>query len=267
MGFSGRWWRLPGIAVGAFFLLCAGTAGDGVSETSADFASLPLAGGYRVSNNVWNKDAAHGPHQQTIFKTSADGKTAFGWRWHWPSSDGVVAYPEVIYGDTPWDQEPQGRAKDLPFRIGKRGITADYDISFESSGMCNLAFEFWTVSALPAAPSAITNEVMIWIDNNGMTPAGVWTDTFTLDGTTYDMFVREGHGDASGKNPQKWNYIAFLARTPVLKGPLDIGAFAAFLQSHKLLGGSVYLTSLELGNEVMTGTGRTEVKGYKVTIR
>lgn len=267
MRLKGRWWRLPGIAAGAFLLLCAGTAGDGVSESAADWASLPLASGYRVSNNVWNKDAAHGPHQQAIFKTSAGGKTAFGWRWRWPSSDGVVAYPEVIYGDTPWDLQPQGRAADLPFRIGTRSITADYDISFESSGICNLAFEFWTVSRLPATSSVITNEVMIWIDNNGMTPAGTWTDVFTLRGTTYDVFVREGHGDASGKNPQKWTYIAFLARTPVLTGPLDVGAFASFLQSRKLLGAGVYLTSLELGNEVMTGTGRTEVRGYKVTIK
>jgi len=233
----------------------------------SDFASLPLGGGYLLSNNTWNREAAHGKHEQAIFRAEVGGQTAFGWQWRWPSSDGVVAYPEVIYGDTPWETNPRKEVAELPLRVGSRSITADYDVSFQANGICNLAFEFWTVSSLPAAPARITNEVMIWIDNRGMTPAGVWADTFSRDGVTYDMFLRESHGDASGRNPQKWTYIAFLARKPVLRGPLDIGAFAAFLQSRKLLSDDLYITSVELGNELITGTGRTEVRGYEVSIR
>ncbi len=260
-------WHLSALVVGALLMLCSGKAGDGMHEMGADWASVTLDGGYFLYNNVWNKDAAHGPHQQSIFWGAVAEKPAFGWQWHWPSSDGVVAYPEVIYGDSPWDQKPRRAAPLLPLRLGSRRLTVDYDISVEASGICNTAFEFWTVSSLPASPSVITHEVMIWIDNKDMTPAGVWTDVFTLGGTTYDMFVRESHGDASGKNPQKWTYVAFLARKPVLKGPLDISAFAAFLQSRKLLGRALYMTGLELGNEVVTGSGRTEVRGYTVAIR
>ena len=241
--------------------------GPGDIRLSRDFASLSLGSGYLLSNNTWNREAAHGPHEQAIFTKSESGRSAFGWQWRWPSSDGVVAYPEVMYGDSPWEAKRRSQAENLPLLVGSRGITVDYDISFEATGICNMAFEFWAVSSLPAAPAVITHEVMIWIDNKGMTPAGVWTDVFTLDGITFDVFVRESHGDASGRNPQKWTYVAFLARTPVLKGPLDVGAFAAFLQSRKLLGDNLYVTDLELGNEVITGTGRTEVRGYKVTVR
>ena len=230
---------------------------------SEDDASLALASGYLLSNNTWNREAARGPHEQSIF-TTAKG---FGWQWRWPASDGVVSYPEVVYGDSPWTPQPQRQVPELPMLVGSHGVSADYDISFEANGICNLAFEFWTVSSLPARPSLITNEVMIWIDNRGMTPAGAWTDVFKLDGVTYDVFLRENHGDASGKSAQTWKYVAFLARSPVLKGPLDIGAFAAFLQSHKLLVKKTYMTDVEIGNEVVTGSGRTEVRGYKVTIR
>jgi Glycosyl hydrolase family 12 len=255
------------MVVGTLLMLCAGAAGDAMREMNADGASFTLDRGYRVYNNVWNKEAAHGPHQQSIFSRSAAERPAFGWQWRWPSSDGVVAYPEVIYGDTPWDLKPHHGAPLLPVRLGSRRVIVDYEASFEAGGICNMAFEFWTVSSLPASPSAITHEVMIWIDNKDMTPAGTWTDVFTLGGTTYDMFVHEGHGDASGKNPQKWTYVAFLARKPVLEGPLDISAFAAFLQSRGLLGGNLSMTSLELGNEIVTGSGRTEVRRYKVTVQ
>ncbi len=231
-----------------------------------DFATLSLGPGYRLSNNTWNRGAAHGSHEQAIFR-GAQGEEVFGWQWRWPSSDGVVAYPEVIYGDTPWEGKPLGQVPELPLRVGSRSITVDYEISFEASGICNLAFEFWTVSGLPAVPQRITNEVMIWIDNRDMIPAGTWAGVFTQGGVTYDMFQAASHGDASGRNRVKWTYIAFLARSPVLQGPLDISAFAAFLQSKNLLTSNLYLTSLELGNEVITGRGRTEVRGYKVTIR
>ena len=259
-------------------VLCVLTSGclapDAMRDTTpaevsltADFASLPLGGGYLLSNNTWNRDAAHGPHEQAIFRSAAGAHVVLGWKWRWPSSDGVVSYPEVIYGDTPWETRPRKQVAELPLRVGSRRITVDYDISFQANGICNLAFEFWTVSSLPAAPAKIVNEVMIWIDNREMTPAGAWADSFTLNDITYDMFLREAHGDASGRNPRKWTYIAFLARKPVLRGPLDISAFAAFLQSRRLLGEDLYLTSVELGNEVITGTGRTEVRGYRVTIR
>jgi len=251
------------LAMSVILLAAAG----GYVTLAADFATLPFGNGYLLSNNTWNRDAAHGPHQQAIFSSTAGPKPSFGWTWRWPSADNVVSYPEVIYGDSPWDPTPSHRAADFPLRIGTRRVTVDYDISYQAQGICNFAFEFWAVSSLPASSSVITHEVMIWIDNKDMTPAGTWTDVFTLNGTTYDVFVREGHGDASGKNPQKWTYIAFLARKPVLRGPLDISAFAAFLRQKKLLGGKAYMTGLELGNEVITGSGRTEIRGYKVTVR
>ena len=181
--------------------------------------------------------------------------------------NGVVAYPEVIFGDTPWNRSPRRQVGALPFLAGSRGMTVDYDISLNAGGICNMAFEFWTVSSLPSSPDTISDEVMIWIDNHDMTPAGAWADKLVTGDLTWDMFLRQGQGDASGKNPQKWTYAAFLARKPKLKGPLDIGAFVQFLQEKGLLGGDVYLTSLELGNEIVTGSGTAEVRNYRVTIK
>ena len=51
-----------------------------------------------------------------------------------------------------------------------------------------------------------------------------------------------------------------------VREPVPPGGFAGFLQSRNLISGDLFLTSIELGNEVITGTGRTEVRAYKVTI-
>jgi len=268
-----RWrWRTA-FVVGVGTLCAAVAAGPAGAEAPAEqrsdkgWAVLRLEAGYLVYNNVWNKEGARGPHGQAVFARQADGAAAFGWQWKWPAADGVVAYPEVIFGDTPWDRFPRRQVGELPFLAGSRGMTVDYDISLQTGGMCNMAFEFWTVSSLPASSDKITHEVMIWIDNHDMTPAGSWTDKLVTGDLTWDMFLRQGHGDLSGRNPQKWTYIAFLARKPVLKGPLDIGAFVRFLQEKDLLGKDVYITSLELGNEIITGAGSAEVRNYRVTIK
>jgi hypothetical protein len=266
------WWMaFASLGLGTLLSTCmTGTArGPELSQrrSSRDWAVLPLDGGYRVTNNVWNKERARGPYRQAIFTKKAGDATVFGWEWQWPASDGVVAYPEVMYGVSPWGSAPGDSAAGLPLRPGSGGIRADYSISLEAKGIYNMAFEFWTVSALPAAPAGITHEVMIWIANQDMTPAGTWADTFTSGGVTFDMFVRPRHGDASRKNPQQWTYIAFLARTPVLTGPLDISAFVSFLQEKNLLSPDVSITGLELGNEIVTGSGRTEVRDYRVTVR
>jgi len=56
-----------------------------------------------------------------------------------------------------------------------------------------------------------------------------------------------------------------VADQPILHGPLDIGAIIEYLVQTRLLNSNVYVACLELGNEVASGSGRTEVaklRGY-----
>ena len=233
---------------------------------SEDNAMIALGKGYAVLNNVWNKGATSGPYKESVFREGRPADSAvFGWEWQWPSSTNVVAYPEVIYGTKPWGPD-LGTVDGLPLQIGSRNLTARFDIELDAHGFYNMAFELWFVSGLPPSPQKITHEIMIWNVNHYGDPAGIRVDTVTIGGVVYDVFVREGHGDASGKNANRWTYIAFSARTPVLKGFLPLGSFIDYLLARNILNRNLYITSVELGNEIMEGDGKVRVKDYAIDL-
>ncbi len=133
--------------------------------------------------------------------------------------------------------------------------------------MYNMAFTLWAVSGIPASRSNISHEIMIWNANAGQAPAGSKRDTLNVGGTAYDVYVEEGHKDASGENANVWTYVAFVAQQPVWRGPLDLSAFLDYLLAHGILTKEHYVTSLELGNEVSQGAGIVEIQDFEIEFR
>ena len=248
----------------SLFLFLAGCAPVN-QKNSADGAVIMLGNGSVVINNVWNAKAAMGAHQQTVFQSKEKGTQSIGWKWSWPISLAVVAYPEVMYGDSPWSQ-PLHRTKRMPLQVGSGSMTADFDVTIHGDGIYNMAFSFWVVSALPATKDRITHEVMIWTLNNRMIPAGTRTDTMVLGGVTYDLWVLNAHKDVSGKNSNTWDYVAFVARDPILRGPLNLSSFFDYLLDKGLITRDHYVTSVEFGNEIVLGSGSVEIQDQGITI-
>ena len=154
----------------------------------------------------------------------------------------------------------------IPLSRGREEIVVDYDVSMRASGSYDLAFEFWAVSSPAVTKSGITHEVMIWLDENRLGPAGSLVATATIAGNQFRIFFANNHGDASGGSSNTWTIISLLADKPMLHGPLDIGAIIDYLVHARLLDSNVYVACLELGNEVASGSGRTEVRNYAVRL-
>lgn len=213
-------------------------SGTTVQESTEDWGQIRLDGGYVLINNVWNKGAASGQYKQRVFQETINGGAAFGWQWQWSSSLYVAAYPEVVYGDKPWDQ-PLKLVAQLPFTAGSKNVTANFNIMLNASGVYNMAFSLWAITDPDNPKSSITHEIMIWNVN---------------------------HGDASGGNSNTWIYIAFVARKPFLNGPLDMSTFIQYLLNKQILTTNHYITSIELGNELIRGKGIVEISNYSITI-
>jgi hypothetical protein len=219
-------------------------------------------------NNVWNKAAAGDAFRQEVFLEDTNGKRAAGWRWRspWHLLPRVVSQPQLVCGDKPWDH-PLRWMPEFPFQAGSKRLTAAFDIKLRASGTYNMAFTMWAVRALPASKDGISHEIMIWNANGGQSPAGMRRGTLDAQGNSYDVYVEENHGDASGHNPNVWTYVAFVARKPVWRGPLDLSVFLDYLLQQKILSPDHYLTSLELGNEVSQGEGIVEIQDFSIRLQ
>ena len=168
-------------------------------------------------------------------------------------------------GQSPWASEAAPDAG-FPFQAGTKKLIANYDIALEATGSYNLAFEFWAVSALPASPNTITHEVMIWIGGERLAAAGNLVGKTTIDGNEFSIFLRKNHGDASGVNQNTWTIISLLAEKTILHGPLDIGQIIDFLLKKGYLSARLFIANLELGDEVMRGSGTTVIRNFAVTV-
>jgi cellulose 1,4-beta-cellobiosidase len=242
-----------------------GTEGTLLFESEKDWAAMVVGDRYRILNNVWNKQATTGRYRQMIFVNESKGQPVFGWVWKWWGSSSVVAYPELQVGHSPWNGETAPNSG-FPFRAGSKKLVVDYDVSMRASGSYNLAFEFWTVSSPPVTKDGITHEVMIWIAENRLGPAGNLIAKAEIGGHQFRIFLANNHGDDSGANSNTWTIISLVADKPILHGPLDIGAIVGYLVQNRLLDSNVYVACLELGNEVASGSGKTEIRNYAVRV-
>jgi predicted esterase len=220
-------------------------------------------GDYILNNNVWNK-GDRTDYTQCIFAQSDTPPAAMGWRWDWPGdAREIQTYPEVMFGDSPWDAEsPTGG---LPLPVSGGDLLVTYDASIEATGKWNVAFEMWLTSDPAPAEQNITDEVMIWVARSDLMPGPLVYDIVAFDDITYTVHIAPGHGDASGGSSATWDYIAFVTRKPLLSGILNMGHFLDYLVEKQVIEQDRYVASLELGTEIESGKGEFNLSTYKIT--
>jgi len=244
----------------------ADIGGSLVYQSDKDWATYTVDNKYLLINNVWNKGKTTGPYRQKIFVKNDKGKSVFGWSWHWEFAPNVSAYPEVQFGSSPWGR-PTAQNTGFPFRVDSKKLTVYYTIDLHADGSYNTAFEFWTISALPSVKKNIKHEVMIWVSKAGRAiPDGSPSESLKVGGVTYTIYMDQDHGDASGANKNRWSIITFVAHRPVLSGPLDVSAFIDYLLQKGIMSKNEYITCLELGNEVTSGSGSTVIRDYEIKL-
>ena len=213
-------------------------------------------GEYIVENNVWGQGNID-DFIQCIYRTGSGDNIHFGWSWDWPNENNdVKSYPEVIYGKKPWSSS--STTQQLPIKINNIDeIYVDYDLSINANGSYNLAFEFWVTTDSLSSQTGITTEVMIWMDNNIINPAGSLIASVNFDGFEYNVYRA---------NWDTWTYIAFLSVEPQYSGLLAVHNFVQYLVNEGMLNTDEYFADFEMGNEVIYGTGQTDINKYDLYV-
>lgn len=223
------------------------------------------ASAYMVENNTWNKGAIT-DYRQCVSIAAAqaggDGVDA-SWEWSWPEpATEVRAYPELIFGHKPWYTSTSDKLPRVIDHVAE--VHAEFAYTSTHTGVGNFAFDIWLTDSnvMTGDHLPLKHELMIWMDSFGMTPAGTQIDTVTIDGTIWDLYAA-----IATWGPEPFQYLAYLPRK-ALPSPvsIDVRQFLNHLKARGSITGQEWLASVELGNEVMSGTGRTALSGFTVTV-
>jgi hypothetical protein len=247
-------------ALVAALVLAAGAAAHADTGWScADNAELPQ-GELLLSNNVWNKGGTSG-YEQCI----ALDPPGFLWRWRWPGGDPMPeAFPELVFGWQPW--RAASTTDRLPRRLRDLGAgRVRWAVELEGDGVHNLALQLWLVAGARAEPDTVRGEVMVWLVNRGMTPAGSRSGALRLGADELDLHRAERRHDDRGVE-RAWSMWTLVSRRPRPSGELDLGALLGALREAHGLAPGLWLANVDLGTEIAAGSGRVRVRSFEVVL-
>ena len=148
-----------------------------------------------------------------------------------------------------------------------------YDVEIETSGDHNLAASIWLIRTptveSPPDLSAIAVELMIWTESEpaGFVPGGTKRAEIQIDGIDWEVWAAEDWGGSPGSsNPMRWTYIAYRAKTSTRVISYDARKFIADAITRGLATADLYIADVELGNEIISGSGKTWVRSFSVTV-
>jgi hypothetical protein len=225
-------------------------------------------------NNMWNRSSAgNGPWKQCLQSRVRNGQTDYGWSWSWPTTDGLYAYPELLVGRSPWQPTPTNDAR-FPRAVGNiQTLQIEYDIESQASGKKNLAVEFWITNTPPAEEQqdtrSIKTELMIWSDaSDGLIdPQDKPEGTVLINGVTWTVYVKRNWGDVSGASGNSWNLVTYHAAKKTTSVTYDARYFLNDAIKRGLIDPTDYIWGVELGNEIVSGSGTTWIKSFQLLVK
>lgn len=219
--------------------------------------------GWYAHNNTWNKRTLENgtDFTQTITVNEAGFPGAVTMEWDWPDFHNdayVYAYPELTIGQKPWN--PLATTYDeFPVQLSElENLDFTYEIDWHepADGDFNVSISLWLSTDPDGGFDAVTNEFMIWIKPSTHSPDGVNTGVSRTDSLgTYEVWLKEDQTDASGQNDHVWDFMVANYGAEIKAGTFDIDAFLNHLVQEGLISGDLWLHSVELGPEIVQGSG------------
>jgi hypothetical protein len=246
---------------------------DTKSLGCTDYLSLVVDDGV-LTNNVWNKGAAdQNSWSQCLESREFNGATQYGWSWSWPRNKKVIySYPQIKRGVSPWAPIPKFDER-FPLALSAvEKMIISYDVEIDTNGQHNLATSMWLTDAPHTGTepnsSIIAAEVMIWTyaTKNHFNPAGKKYGSITSNNTEWEVWYDKNWGDASGENSNKWIYLTFRAKESSLKTSFDVIDLLSYAINKNLITSDLFISDVELGNEIMDGEGITWINKFDVDI-
>ncbi len=251
---------------------CSGVCSAGSCQASSCTSSMPkkdststsgasiVLGKYWINNNEWGASGASG--SQSIWDTCSSGNTiGWGTSWNWSggSASQVKSYASVVLG-WQWGWKVAS-GTGLPVQLSaNKNITCGWTFSVPTSQTIDVSYDLFAHSiASPGTNDDPTDEIMIWLyTSGGAAPIGGTQATVTLAGTSWDLH--------SGNNG-RWNVYSYVRSSNTTSATLNLMDFLNDLVTRGSMTGSKYLSSIQSGTEVFTGSGELDTDTYYCIIQ
>ncbi|SMF24204.1 Glycosyl hydrolase family 12 [Alteromonadaceae bacterium Bs31] len=244
---------------------------ESITIDCSDYFNLKTSQGV-LNNNVWNKNAANSkPWSQCLEKRVVEGENQFGWSWSWPTGRRVIyAYPQIKIGASPWAPEPKMDTA-FPLKISElKKIDISHELEISTNGDHNIATTMWLVNEAykgdKANTAIIAAELMIWTYSTAahFDPAGQNIGELTVGDTQWQVWYQNDWQDQSGANSNQWAIVSFRNKKPSMSARIPAMGLLQYALRKGLISKDLYIADVELGNEIMSGSGISWVKEFKV---
>jgi Bacterial Ig-like domain/RTX calcium-binding nonapeptide repeat (4 copies)/Glycosyl hydrolase family 12 len=210
------------------------------------------AGNFWVFNNTWGKKAlVNGvDYTESITSDTSTFPNSITMSWNWPVASSVLAYPEIIYGASPFQPAPSGVVLPASTQVADfANLSTQY--SFSLTGQTNnfdVTFDIWLTSQPDGGRDTRTDELMIVVHNPWN-----WGKGETPDFSTGGINVWDSGTQSDGT--LSWEMLSAIAPADMLSGNISISDIIKGLIWNGTLTGNEYISGIEVGAEVGGGTG------------
>ena len=232
-----------------------------VSPSHTEQSKIIIYGAYILNNNTWGAP----PDEILTSGVYLNDDGTFGWYWNRQDPktkadvNGILPiYPSLRIGGNPWEQSKLAHFPIQLNAIKSLSFVVDYVYPEAPKGTYDLAYDlFFLDTDKSSEHPEIKTEVMIWLQGtiaqNPQTYKGEFTDGYNTyglysyvmsDGRLYDAFIMKG--------------------PPVFQAQYTINVKA--LLDKLDLNPSWYLPGVELGNEVLNGSGKNAISKFAVDL-
>lgn len=219
--------------------------------------------GWSALNNTWGSSGlvygADYVMQSAASRADMTEGTVFTWSYGLTANPyaQVLAYPEVTYGFNPYANLANATATSAGFPAFVQDIVQlDLDYSVSIGGHVagfNVAYDIWFTDRPHGTAEDITTELMIWVHRG----------TAAAFGAVVGEYV---DGDFRAQIYNTGTYIALVVDSDRLSGTIDVVAIIDYLVELGLMSRSEYLSCIELGSEVFSGSGSLTINNFDFTL-
>ena len=264
-------WLLPTSASSAASAIAPSSQPLASEQLDCSADAQPVSGNYVVHNNQWGRSGITGAYRQCvgISPSTAGGNTVSArWTWNWPAGPNEIkGFPGIGYGAKPGHPAP---ASTLPLRVDAlQSATTRWSTRSQVTGRGQRTYDLWLTRDGKAYPcfdcAPITHEIMIALEpygGYGLDRNPAWArGEVKLGGESWKLYSVDGFGSVG------WRFIVLQSMKPRPSGALDLREVMQRLRERKLITGTEYLTSVELGSEPVEGTGDVLLEHFSVDIQ